>query len=257
MAGVPRPGALANPNGFSVAGPLALPGGVVFGQDAPIIREFLAAVSLNGGEAVVYAPSLASLGYFVTKSSLAADQRLRVGIVTGARVGVSAASAASQPVWVVINGPAWGTAAVSTIAIGDLLTTASQTAGQIATASNGFRLINFGATVSLATSWASFTTNDIAMAVTGVLGTDVPVAWNATASMPGGLITGGVWSLGGVSVAVRIANPTATAVASQASLPGTLTVARPNLPIPGTVLGVALTAPTVSAGAFQVFVDPQ
>src|SRR3990167_4394404 len=124
MPNYPEPGNLANANGLTFPGADALPGGVFYGRDGQVIREMLAAVSLNGGDAVILAPSLASVSpYFVTRTSVT-DSPLRYGIVVGSRVGVSAASPASQPVWVAIEGPAWANAGAS-VSLGDLVGTTS------------------------------------------------------------------------------------------------------------------------------------
>lgn len=260
MAGYPRPGVLANSNGFSVAGPLALPGGVVYGQDAPVIREFLAAVSLNGGDAVVLAPSLASLGYFVTKTSVI-DNLVPIGIVTGARVGAVAASAASQPVWVVVQGPAWGNAGVSTIAAGNLVGLSSVAAGQLANNSNlGVAMKTYGATVSFAASVTSIGANAY-LDVTVTQGApysslDVPTAFIPNASLGQGIVIGEIWPAASNQWGIRLANVTSVAFASQASIQGTLVTAKVSQPTYGTILGTALGSVSASGLPLPVFVRP-
>jgi hypothetical protein len=76
--------------------------------------------------------------------------------------------------------------------------------------------------------------------------------------MPAGLVVGELTNLGAASVGIRIGNVTATAVASQASMPGTLSVARggaTSLGLPGAILGVALTSTgAATSNAVQMFV---
>ncbi len=243
MAGVPRPGALANANGLTFEGPAALPGGLVLGWDGPIIRDMIAGVSLNAGDAVI----LSSLGFNnVVKTSIT-DSSLVIGIVTGGRVGVSVASASGQPVWVVTEGFAWANPAVSTIVFGDLLGTASQTAGQVAKSIGRTGIVTYPATVSLAASFASFTATTVNVTVTGFVSTDLAFAFAPTASLVAGLGIAGVWDEGGASVGIRFVNPTATAVASQASIPGTIFATRPGLPVGEAVFAIALIPASYSA----------
>src|SRR5712692_7830572 len=170
---MPQPGQLFN-DSQNAGGPWAAPGGTVVGRDGQVMREMVATVSLAGGDAVILDPATGP--YNVTTSSISDDPK-RYGIVTGAQLGVQAAAAAGA-VWVVIEGPAFAVGA-SNISVGDFLgitSLSTSLSGQATrTKSNvwhsggigttGRQLVTLGATVSLATSFVSFTTTDINIAV--------------------------------------------------------------------------------------------
>lgn len=266
MPGYPSPGNLANANGLSFPGPAALPGGVVYGQDAPIVREFLAAVSLNGGDAVILAPSLASLGYFVTKAAQtpgAGNNAQPIGVVTGARVGVSAASAASQPVWVVINGPAWVANQTSTIAAGNFIGLGS-IAGQVTSNANSGGIVTrqYGATVSFATSITSTGGGvyyiDVNVPIAAPYSSlDVPVAFTPNASLPADLGVAALWASSSLSFGIRMfGTNVSTTITSQASIPGVLTTTQVSQPLYGQILGTALTSASASGIGILAFVNP-
>lgn len=241
------PGQLFN-DSLNHGGPWAAPGGTVVGKDGQKIREMVATVSLLGGDVVILDVSATS-NYQVNTTSIS-DHPLRYGIVTGAQIGVQAA-AASAPVWIVIEGPAWANGS-SAISVGDLVGTTSLVRGHVwksgVGGSQGRNIIALPATVSLAASFVSFTTTTINITVAGLLATDTPIAFTPNASIPANLVFGGVWSEGTTSAAVRIGNPTATAVASQASIPGILTVARgSSLGLAQTIIGPAMTSTGAAA----------
>lgn len=248
-----RPGTLEN-DSINQGGAWASPGGIVFGKDGQVIREMIATVSLLGGDAVVFDVSLPPFN--VNKTSIS-DSPLRYGVVTGAQIGVQAA-AASAPVWVVIEGPVWANGS-SAISVGDQVGTTSLVAGHVWKSGvgglGGANLIKLGATVSLATSFASFTAQTINITVTGLLATDTPIAFTPNASLPANIGIAGIWSEGTTSLGTRWINPTTTATASQASIPGVVTVARgSSLGLGGTVLGRALTSTGAAASTpVQIF----
>ena len=263
MPNYPEPGNLANANGLTFPGVAALPGGVVFGRDGQVIREMLSATSLNGGDAVILAPSLASVSpYFVTRTSVS-ESPLRYGVVVGARVGTEAASAASRPVWVAIEGPAWARSDAS-VSLGDLLSTTSVGAiGALGKSIGRNRAILgvYQATVSFAGSLTSagggtyYQDVNVAPA-SGYSSNDVPFAFIPNASLAVDLSILSVFPAGSVSAGIRIGTvgfslPTA----SQVSIPGTLLTAITSQPVPGAILGVVLTSTSAVSIAFLMHVD--
>lgn len=243
MPNYPEPGNLANANGVTFPGVAALPGGVVYGRDGQVIREMLAAVStLLYGDAVILAPSVGI--YHVTTTSVANDP-LRYGIVVGGQVSGAAASAASVPVWVAIDGVAWGLSGAS-VSAGQLVgTTSLGRAGAVnvvsgAGASQARALGAYGATVSFATSITSTGGGvyyiDVSVAVAAPFSSlDTPIAWVPTASLPADLGVAFVRPDSSTTFAIRMfGTNVSTTVASQASLPGTLFTA-----IQGTGVGAA------------------
>ncbi len=113
--------------------------------------------------------------------------------------------------------------------------------------------MTYPATVSLATSFASFSTTDVKIQVAG-LSTDVPYAFSPTASITTDLLIGQVWSDGNTSVFVRVGNPTASAIASQASIPGLLFTTRGSQPVPEAAFAVALGSVSASGVPLPVYV---
>lgn len=262
MPNYPEPGNLANANGLTFPGVAAFPGGVVYGRDGQVIREMLAAVSLEGGDAVILAPSLASVSpYFVTTTT-STDDPLRYGIVVGARVGVSAASAASQPVWVAIEGPAWALAAAS-VSLGDLVGTTSLGAGQSnrSFGANRAALARYAATVSFATSITSTGGGvyyiDVSVTQAAPFSSnDLPIAFTPNASLPANLHIGALWPDTSGTWGIRMVGANvSTTIASQASIPGVLTTALTSQPVAGAILGTVLTSTSVSGVAYLLHVD--
>ena len=256
MPNYPEPGNLANANGVTFTGVAALPGGVVYGRDGQVIREMLGAVStIRYGDAVILAPSLASLSpYFVTTVA-AADSTLRYGIVVGGQVSGTPISAASLPLWVAIEGPAWAIAGAS-VSLGDLVGTGSVAAGDVVKSVTGRTLRTYDLNVCVSAAVASFTTRDVDVpAPAGFTSLDEPVNWVPNASLtPDSLI----YNVGGHTsavVTIRLANPTASAGASAASVAGTLTTAITSQAFAGGILGVVLTSTSAASLPTLIHID--
>lgn len=267
MPNYPEPGNLANANGVTFAGVAALPGGVVYGRDGQVIREMLAAVStIRFGDAVILAPSLASVSpYFVTTTSAASTDttaQLRYGIVVGGRVSGNAASAASVPVWVAIEGPAWAIAEAAT-SLGDFVAISSLPAtngGDVARSVNGRVPRTYGATVSFAGSLTSTGGGvyyiDVTAAPAGLTSNDIPIAFVPDASLAAELVVGNVYQAGSISFGVRMFGVNVSnTIASQASIPGTLFTMRTSQPLPGAVLGTVLVVASAASRPTLIHVD--
>lgn len=263
MPNYPEPGNLANANGLSFPGVAAFPGGVVYGRDGQVIREMLAATStILGGDAVILAPSLASLSpYFVARTSVT-DSPLRYGIVVGGRVGSAVVSAASLPVWVAIEGPAWANAGAS-VSIGDLVGTTSLVAGAVAKSigANNPTLRSYAATVSFATSITSTGGGVYYIDVSVAQGApftslDIPVNFIPTVSLTANLAVGAVWPDSSVTWGIRLIGVNvSTTIASQASIPGTLITALASQPVAGAILGAVLTSTSAVSIPTLIHVD--
>lgn len=251
-------GRLSN-NSQNQGGPQEFAGGVVYGRDGQVIREMIGTVSLLGGDAVIFDISLPP--YNVNKTSIS-DSALRYGIVTGAQIGVQACSA-SGPVWVVIEGAAWANGS-SAISVGDVVGTTSLVTGHVWKSAvgglTGKAIIALPATVSFAASVASLGGNaylDVKFSATGKVAGDVPVAFVPATSLGQGVGIAQLWASNTTSVGIRFNNVTSVAWASQASIQGTLVVARgASTGIAGAVLGRALTSTGAAASTpVQIFVQ--
>jgi len=251
-----KPGTLEN-DSMNQGGAWAAPGGVVYGRDGQVIREMIATVSLLGGDAVIFDVSLPPFN--VNKTSIS-DNPLRYGVVTGAQIGVQAA-AASAPVWVVVEGPVWANGS-SAISVGDQVGTTSLVAGHVWKSGvgglTGKYVVALPATVSFAASVASIGANaylDVKFSATGKVAGDVPIAFTPTTSLGQGVGIGQLWASNTTSVGIRFTNVTSVAWASQASIQGTLTVARgTSLGVGGAILGRALTSTGAAASTpVQIF----
>ena len=119
----------------------------------------------------------------------------------------------------------------------------------------------YAATVSFAASITSTGGGTYYIDVTAAPGAgyssnDVPLAFVPAASLAADLIVGAVYPAGSISFGVRMAGVNVSAaIASQVSIPGTLITAITSQPVPGAILGAALTSTSAVSIAFIMHVD--